>query len=209
MYVCGHLIVVNVEACAHLHELRSLHPLHWVTFVTTKGEGTAEEQLKYSGCRWKYSIFVHGQVANFFCLFLSQVLSKSSQLWGVAETWVAETWGEYRRGVVCRMLQAHVSVPHRWKCTVYIGNMITVYLIVHSENMGDWELPDCTLRQTASLYIENSLVLPHCTLRIASSPGPTQILSQLRRKIGRRSGSKTTSQLEMVDSVSHNVDLVL
>ena len=50
MYVCGHLIIVNVEACTHLHELRSLHPLHWVTCVTTKGEGTAEEQLKYSGC---------------------------------------------------------------------------------------------------------------------------------------------------------------
>ena len=50
MYVCGHLITVNVEACTHLHELRSLHPLHWVTCVTTKGEGTAEEQLKYSGC---------------------------------------------------------------------------------------------------------------------------------------------------------------
>ena len=37
---------------------------------------------------------------------------------------------------------------------------------------------------------------------LASSPGPTQILSQPWRKIGKRPGIKTTSRPEMVDSVS-------
>ena len=58
-----------------------------------KGEGTAEEQLK----SWKLQI-------SFSFSGVEQELPVSRG--------VAETWGEYRRGVVCRMLQAHVSVPH-------------------------------------------------------------------------------------------------
>ena len=39
---------------------------------------TVEEELKYSGAWWKYSIFIHGQFADFLsltCLFLPQVFT--------------------------------------------------------------------------------------------------------------------------------------
>ena len=152
MYVCGHLIIVNVEACTHLHALRSLHPLHWVTCVT-KGEGTAEEQLKYSGCWWKYSIFVHGQVANFFFFSFSggeQELPVMRCCWDLGR--VQERGGLQDASSSC-------------KCST----LVKVYC-VHWEH--DNCILDCAFGEhgrlgtawlyiatwTASLYIENSLV---------------------------------------------------